>query len=211
MLSEFYIAWFLSVCLGVFFSLNLFNLLRTMQTRRGKDTKVYAQVKRPRGLLFALAAFGTLFFFLVSMAYPFLVFTGFFQLVEHFPLQLHFEQEFWIQVIGILLEAVGYFLFLWSVLERGRYATSWEMRKDHKLVTSGPYGYVRHPSYLAYFIMFSGLFFLLFNLVALVPLIAVPGYVSLTTYEEQLLVARFGNEYVEYQKRTGRFLPRIKR
>jgi protein-S-isoprenylcysteine O-methyltransferase Ste14 len=113
-------------------------------------------------------------------------------------------------VIGVALETIGYFLFLWSVFERGRYATSWEMYEDHKLVTSGPYHYVRHPSYLAYFLLFFGLFFLLLNLVALIPLVAIPGYVRITKYEEQLLVERFGSEYVEYQERTGRFLPKTK-
>lgn len=211
MLSEFHIACFLVVCLAVFFSLNLFNLTRTLQSRRGKTTKAYAEVKRPRGFFFALTAFGKLFFFLESMAYPFLVFTGLFRSGEHFPLQLHFQHDLYVQVLGILLEMSGYFLFLWSVLERGRYSVSWEMRENHNLVTWGPYRYVRHPSYSAYFLMFFGLFFLLLDLVALVPLVAIPGYVSLTTYEEQLLITRFGNEYVEYQKRTGRFLPKIKR
>jgi protein-S-isoprenylcysteine O-methyltransferase Ste14 len=208
MLPELHVAWFACGCLGVFFVLNLFNLLRTMRSR--KPTDVYAEVKRPHGFLFALAAFGTLFFFLVSMAYPFLVLTGRSQSIEYFPLQLRFQHDSWIQVIGITLETMGYFLFLWSVLERGRYATSWEMQEDHKLVTSGPYRYVRHPSYLAYFILFFGLFFLLLNPVALVPLVAIPGYVRITIYEEQLLVARFGSEYVEYQKRTGRFLPKMR-
>jgi protein-S-isoprenylcysteine O-methyltransferase Ste14 len=207
MLSELYIAWFVCGCLGVFFALNLYNLLRTKRSR--KPTDVYAEVRRPHGFLFALAAFGTLFFFLVSMAYPFLVFAGYSK-SEYFPLQLGFRYDFWIQVIGITLVTMGYFLFLWSVLERGRYATSWEMQEDHKLVTSGPYRYVRHPSYLAYFLLFFGLFFLLLNLVALIPLVAIPGYVRITTYEEQLLVARFGSEYVKYQERTGRFLPKMK-
>ena len=211
MLPEFHIACFLFTCLGVFFAINSFNILRTRQSRKGKTIEVYAEVKRPGGFLFALAAFGTLFFFLLAIAYAFLIFTGLFQLVQYFPLQLRFQHDSWVQVIGIALETVGYLLFLWSVLERGRYATSWEMHENHKLVTWGPYRYVRHPSYLAYFLMFFGLFFLLLNLVALVPLVAIPGYVSLTTYEEQLLIARFGNEYVEYQRRTGRFLPKIKR
>lgn len=208
MFPEFYIACFLSTCLGAFFAINLFNIVRTRQSRHGKTIEVYAEVRRPGGFLVALTAFGTLFFFLVSIAYPFLVVTGLSRLIEHIPLQLRYPHDTWIQATGILLETGGYILFLWSVLERGRYATSWEMRKDHKLVTSGPYRYVRHPSYLAYFIMFFGLFFLLLSLIALVPLIAIPGYVRLTTYEEQLLVARFGDDYVEYQKRTGRFLPK---
>lgn len=211
MLSGFHVALFLTFCLVVFFVVNLFNLIRTVKTRHREDAKTHAEVERPKGFPMALAAFGTMFFFLVSATYPFLVFTGLFQLIEHIPLQLRFPCDTWIQAIGILLETAGYFLFLWSVLERGRYATSWEMRKDHKLVTSGPYRYVRHPSYLGYFLIFIGLFFLLLNVVALVPLVAIPGYVKLTTYEEQLLVARFGDEYAEYQKRTGLFLPRIRR
>ena len=210
MLPELHIAWFVCGCLGVFFALNLFNLLRTMRSRRRKPTEVYAAAKRPQGFLFALAASGTIFFFLVSMAYPFLVFTGLSQSIEYFPLQLRFQYDSWIQVIGIPLETMGYFLFLWSVLERGRYATSWEMQEDHKLVTSGPYRYVRHPSYLAYFIMFFGLFLLLLSLIALVPLIAIPGYARLTTHEEELLVKRFGDAYVKYHKRTGRFLPKVR-
>lgn len=209
MLSEFLIAVFLLFCLAVFFSLNLFNLARTRRRRREETTNAYAEVKRPGGIFLALAALGTLFFFLVSMAYPFLVFTGLLQLFDYFSLQLRFHYDSWIQVIGILLLTIGYFLFSWSVLERGRYATSWEMHEDHKLVTSGPYRYVRHPSYLAYFLMFFGLFFLLLNLVVLVPLLAIPGYVSLTTYEEELLIRRFGSKYVDYQNRTGRFIPKI--
>jgi protein-S-isoprenylcysteine O-methyltransferase Ste14 len=210
MLSEFLTAWFLCGCLGVFFALNLFNIIRTAKTKHRHDAKGHAEIDRPSGFLVALVAFGTVFLFLVSVAYPFLVFTGLFQSIERVTLQLHFPFDTWIQAIGIVLETGGYFLFLWSVLERGRYATSWEMREDHKLVTSGPYSYIRHPSYLAYFILFFGLFFLLLNPVALISLVAIPGYVRLTTYEEQLLVARFGSEYIEYQKRTGRFLPKIR-
>jgi protein-S-isoprenylcysteine O-methyltransferase Ste14 len=210
MSSEFYMAYFLLACLGVFFALNLLNLLRTTESKGTKETKAYAEVEHPRGFLFALAAFGTLFFFLISMTYPFLVFTGLLSFIEFFPLQLRFQHGIIINMIGILLEALGYFLFLWSVLERGRYATSWAMRENHKLVTGGPYRHIRHPSYLAYFLMFFGLFFILLNLIALIPLIAIPGYIRITNNEEQLLVARFGDEYVEYQKRTGRFLPKIK-
>ena len=208
MLSQIHIAWFLTTWLVVFFSLNLFNFLRTSSERvLRKDA--HAEVERPSGFLSVLAAFGTLFFFLESLAYPFLVATGLHQIVEGFPLQIRFEHVVWIQVVGVLLESFGYTLFLWSVLERGRYATSWEMREDHKLVTWGPYRYMRHPSYLGYFLMFFGLFFVLLNLLALIPLIAIPGYIGLTFHEERLLTTRFGDAYREYQKKTGRLLPRI--
>jgi protein-S-isoprenylcysteine O-methyltransferase Ste14 len=105
----------------------------------------------------------------------------------------------------MLLTAFGYFLFVWSVLARGRYATSWDMSEDHKLVTWGPYRYVRHPSYAAYFILFAGLFLMLVNLIAVIPFIAIPGYVQITNIEEELLAKRFGDEYAHYQRITGKF------
>jgi len=78
-----------------------------------------------------------------------------------------------------------------------------------KLVTWGPFRYVRHPPYLGYFLMFFGFPLLVVCFIALIPLIAIPGYVQLTYHEERLLVKEFGNQYVKYQRKTGRFFPRL--
>lgn len=82
------------------------------------------------------------------------------------------------------------------------------MPENHKLVTWGPYRYVRHPAYLAYFILFIGLPLTLLNLIAIIPLIAVPGYIRIANIEEALLTKRFGNEYQRYQQATGKFFPK---
>jgi protein-S-isoprenylcysteine O-methyltransferase Ste14 len=70
---------------------------------------------------------------------------------------------------------------------------------------------VRHPSYLAYFILFTGLFLTLLNIVAIIPLLAIPGYVRITAIEEELLARRFGDVYKQYQQETGKFWPKRKR
>jgi protein-S-isoprenylcysteine O-methyltransferase Ste14 len=70
---------------------------------------------------------------------------------------------------------------------------------------------VRHPSYLAYFILFTGLFLTLLNIVAIIPLLAIPGYVRITAIEEELLTRRFGDAYKQYQQETGKFWPKRKR
>jgi len=57
--------------------------------------------------------------------------------------------------------------------------------------------------------MFIGFALLWHNALALFPLIAIPGYVLIAGREEEMLVARFGEAYVQYQKRVGRFLPRV--
>jgi protein-S-isoprenylcysteine O-methyltransferase Ste14 len=124
-------------------------------------------------------------------------------------LQLRFPLDSSVQVLGLALMGGGFFLFIWSVLARGRYSVSWDMPEDHKLVTWGPYRHVRHPSYGGYFMMFVGFCMTWLNALSLVPLVAVPGYVRLVDVEEELLVSRFGEEYRNYMDRTGRFTPRI--
>ncbi len=205
MLPKIILALFIIICLIVFF---IFNLINFIKNRNGR-LKAYAEIERPSGIAFELTVLGTFFFFIESFLYPFLVFIGHASLIDFPPLKLQFEFDSYVQLLGMILTFFGYFIFLWSVFARGRYATSWEMPENHKLVTWGPYHYVRHPSYLAYFLMFFGLFFMLLNLLALLPLIAIPGYIKITEYEEKLLIKRFGEKYIEYQRKTGKFIPKI--
>ena len=207
MLTETVVATFLLVCLGCFFSVNLHNILKVHKRRNG--VKTFAEVERPLGFIVGLAAVGTIVYFLEALSYPFLVFTGLISMLCVFPFHFQVPFMFHMQILGLVLTSVGYFLFTWSVVVRGRYAVSWEMPEDQRLVTWGPYRYVRHPSYLGYFLMFFGLFFLWSNLFTLFPLVAIPGYFRVTFEEERLLVERFGDEYVQYQKKTGRFIPRF--
>ncbi len=206
MLAGVVTAGFLSACLTIFFAVNGYNWLKARKS--WKEAKFQAEAELPFNLALGLAALGTGVFFLESVLYVFLVTAGLEVTVRDTSIQLMFAFDSWVQLTGIGVTAFGYALFLWSVVARGKYATSWEMPGDQKLVIWGPYGYVRHPSYLAYFFMFAGLFLLLLNLAALVPLIAVPGYVSVTTVEDEMLRKRFGETAVEYQNITGRFLPR---
>lgn len=209
MLPETLTASFIVVCLTTFFAVNFYNLLRFHRGRR--DVTVFAEIRRPKNFSLQLAAFGTLLFFLESILFSFLAFAGVTSPLQVFPLQLQFQHDSYVQIVGIVLTGAGYFLFIWSVVARGRYAVSWAMSEDHKLVTRGPYRFVRHPSYLGYFLMFFGLFFTWLNLLAVFPLAAIPGYMQVAAREEELLTRRFGEEYVRYQRTTGRFLPKRRR
>lgn len=209
MLPDLLIAVFLALCLISFWSANLYNLRRHGASKKG--VKYRAEVERPKGFIFALSALGTVIFFLESFFYVLLVFAGLQATLCSSFLQFQFPFDSWVQLAGIFMTGFGYFLFTWSVLARGRYATSWEMPEDQRLVMWGPYRHVRHPSYLAYLILFVGLFLTLLNLVALVPFVAVPGYLRIASVEEELLVKRFGEAYLEYQHTTGKFLPKRKK
>jgi protein-S-isoprenylcysteine O-methyltransferase Ste14 len=209
MLPDLAVTVFLAVCLAVFYSANLYNLLKFR--RRKKGVKYKAEVKVPHEPALALATLGTFALFSESAAYSILVFLGKQEIWTDSWLQLHFLYDSWVQAVGISLTVFGYFLFIWSVLARGRCSTAWEMSENHRLVTWGPYRYVRHPSYLAYFILFTGLFLTLLNIVAIIPLLAIPGYVRITAIEEELLTRRFGDAYKQYQQETGKFWPKRKR
>jgi len=207
MLTEATVALFLLTSLLCFFAVNLHNILR--MHKRTERVKVYAEVERPTSFTVGLAAIGTFVYFLEVLFYLFLVFTGLNTLSRKFALHFQLPFTFCLQLFGLVLTSLGYFIFIWSVIARGRYAVSWDMPENQKLVTWGPYRYVRHPSYLGYFLMFTGLFFLWTSILTIFPLVAIPGYFQITFEEEKLLIQRFGNKYIEYQKKTGRFIPKL--
>ncbi len=210
MLSEFAVAVFLLACVVVFFSVNLHNIVRFHRRRGG--AKARAKVERPFGLAVSLAAAWTIAYFAVTLLFPFSVFAfaSFSSVLSAFPFGCQFPFIDYVQVSGFIFTLFGYSVFIWSVIARGKYAVSWAMPEDHELVTWGPYRYVRHPSYLGYILMFIGLFLLWPGVFTFFPLLAIPGYYQLIFEEERLLTLHFGEKYREYQRTTGRLVPRFR-
>jgi protein-S-isoprenylcysteine O-methyltransferase Ste14 len=114
----------------------------------------------------------------------------------------------WLGVgFGILCVLGIYWLF--SSIGSGITPTS-ATREQHTLVTSGPYRWIRHPLYTI-----GSSMFIAFGLISDNWFIAVLGILTFvlmairTPIEEANLIAKFGDEYREYMKTTGRFLPYI--
>jgi protein-S-isoprenylcysteine O-methyltransferase Ste14 len=84
------------------------------------------------------------------------------------------------------------------------------VRRDHALVTSGPYRLVRHPAYSGDLALWLGAGFATLNVALLV---GFPFYAwgarAQARVEERLLTERFGPAYDAYAARVGRFLPRL--
>jgi protein-S-isoprenylcysteine O-methyltransferase len=84
------------------------------------------------------------------------------------------------------------------------------IRQEHELVKTGPYRYIRHPLYTFGFLNFVGIsllsanWFILFSL-----MLGMVALVARTEKEEDKLIERFGESYLRYQERTGRFLPKL--
>lgn len=199
----------LSLLLLLFFAVNIRNVVSGRRARGSSES--YAEVPTPRNLYTGLAAIGTILFFTLSIVFVAAGLMGSTDPLGFATVGLSPLLGAALTQLGFSLLAAGVLLFAWSVVARGRYSVSWEMPEDHRLVTWGPYRYVRHPSYAGYFLMFIGLPLLTHNTVHLLPLMAVPGYVHLVEAEERLLAARFGDEYHRYAESTGRFIPKFHR
>jgi len=116
----------------------------------------------------------------------------------------------WIRGLGVVIGAlcvIGIY-WLFSSIGSGITPTS-ATRNQHVLVTNGPYRWVRHPLYTV-----GTALFLAFGMMADNWFIAALGMLTFilmairTPKEEANLIAKFGGEYREYMKRTGRFLPK---
>lgn len=115
-------------------------------------------------------------------------------------------------VAGLALLAGGIGIRVWAIQTLGKHFTATvTLTNDHQLVRSGPYRWVRHPSYLGAFMALVGCpLFLNAYWAVLVAFIAMSiAYYLRIGVEEKLLSAYFGEQYREYQKNTRRIIPFI--
>jgi protein-S-isoprenylcysteine O-methyltransferase Ste14 len=115
----------------------------------------------------------------------------------------------WIGV-GVCVMADG--LLMWTLLRLGKNLTDTVVtRREHTLVTRGPYRFVRHPFYDSAALFVLGLSLAAANWFMFVAggLVIALLVIRVRTEEEHLL-ARFGDPYRAYVERTGRFLPRLR-
>ena len=111
--------------------------------------------------------------------------------------------------VGALL--MGSALLVWTFRTLGMNLTDTVVtREKHTLVMHGPYRWIRHPLYDAAALVVVGISLMAANLGFLAAGVALLCLLILRTRtEEANLVARFGDGYQNYMRRTGRFLPRV--
>ena len=118
-----------------------------------------------------------------------------------------------ILVIGSLLYFPGIALYLWGYWTLGRMfgiSSGFDatLYRDHQLIRSGPYRYVRHPMYLAVILAAFGalLIFRTWAMVSFVPLSL--GVILRARREERLLGEEFGEEWETYRREVNGWIPR---
>jgi protein-S-isoprenylcysteine O-methyltransferase Ste14 len=117
-----------------------------------------------------------------------------------------------VTLAGIVVIVLGAALRWWAIFTLGRYFTfEVAVRSTQSVVQSGPYRFVRHPSYTAILIMLLGVGMVLANWASLVVMLAggLLGLLYRVRVEERALVEALGQPYIDYMRHTRRFIPFI--
>ncbi|NIN71050.1 MAG: hypothetical protein GTO46_03755 [Gemmatimonadetes bacterium] len=121
----------------------------------------------------------------------------------------HVRLPYGLRALGIPLNVTGLAGLTWAFRHLGHNLGAGSGTGEaHTLVTTGPYRWVRHPMYSAWAVLQFGYCLTTVNwCIACLFVAAMAAVVRRTPAEEAALAARFGDAYLEYTKRTGRFVP----
>ena len=117
--------------------------------------------------------------------------------------------------LSALFSMIGLSLSIWSIVYMRRVGKGNPFdamghqvapRTKH-LMTDGPYRFTRNPMLTGTYLYYIGIVVALWNWWALLVFAIVAGIMILQVHsEERRLEADFGEEYLDYKKRTGRFI-----
>ncbi|MFH1096851.1 MAG: isoprenylcysteine carboxylmethyltransferase family protein [Candidatus Desantisbacteria bacterium] len=179
-------------------------LIISIVYRLTRLSKSYAGESKP-GKVHAGFNFAIMLFLYLS------VFIGSISEYFYYCVMLHTRQ------INILISVFGLLMYIIVIPLRAVAATALGQQMsqdikiihDHKVVTNGPYAYLRHPLALCVMLEVLGLtlisnayYSFIMTLVLFFPFMFYRVYL-----EEKALIEQFGSEYLEYKKRVYAFMP----
>ena len=132
------------------------------------------------------------------------------------PLTLSIPFRVCALVLGTLLYYSGLALYLWGVYSLGEMfkpssAFGVQLNVGHRLITHGPFAFVRHPLYLGLQIAAIGGLLVYRNWTFLFVLVNCLGLFIRARREEQALAAEFGEEWKAYSQKVHIWIPRLHR
>jgi protein-S-isoprenylcysteine O-methyltransferase Ste14 len=108
-------------------------------------------------------------------------------------------------VIGLLIRWIAIFSL------KRQFTVDVSITQDHRIIRSGIYRFVRHPSYSGSLLSFFGLGLYFTNYISML-IIFVPiclAFLYRIHIEEKALISNFGDEYIKYCASTKRLIPGV--
>ena len=117
---------------------------------------------------------------------------------------------FWLVILASVLFLVGYVMYAEVMRENAYLSRTVEVQENQKVISTGLYGVVRHPMYLATLLMFLPLPLVLGSLWGLIPFALYPVIIVIRILNEEKVLTEGLAGYAEYkQKVTYRLIPGI--
>lgn len=117
-----------------------------------------------------------------------------------------------LRYIGLALFLLFSWLQVYAFKGLGKYYSQDVLiYKEHKLVNESMYKIIRHPQYLSQLLsdLGVGLALMSYLVLPLILLVEIPLFILRAKFEEKLLLKHFPEEYSEYKKKSGFFVPFI--
>jgi len=116
-----------------------------------------------------------------------------------------------IRYAGLIVYLVFSWIQVWSFKTLGdNYSQDIMIKKNHELITKGPFKIIRHPQYLCQILLDVGAAAATLSyVVGFLALIEIPIYIMRASLEDKLLAKYFTEKFSDYKKKTGFMIPFI--
>jgi len=116
-----------------------------------------------------------------------------------------------IRYIGLAVYLVFSWVQVWSFKTLGdNYSQEIMIKKNHELITKGPFKIIRHPQYICQILLNLGATAATFSyIVGFLALIEIPIYIMRASLEDKLLAKYFSEKFSDYKKKSGFMIPFI--
>jgi protein-S-isoprenylcysteine O-methyltransferase Ste14 len=101
-------------------------------------------------------------------------------------------------------------LAAWYLARGGMNAVFGTVRDKPEVIDKGVFRIVRHPIYLGAILFYLGATLITMSMASGAFLLVIIGfYIMIGKFEERILTEAFGNDYLEYKKKTGMLFPKL--
>jgi protein-S-isoprenylcysteine O-methyltransferase Ste14 len=178
----------------------IYNMLLAQSRPSGYQSGAARKVLRMRYLLAA-----TLVFIFVEII-----------LWKPLPIRLPLGLQLVVSILGAVIYFASLVLYLWGLRTLGENFNassgfSVRLNQAHKLVTSGPYAYIRHPMYLAVILVGWGGLLLFRTWSMLIFAVIMLGLIVRAGKEEDALARVFGRQWDVYRRHVPGWIPSLDR